>query len=264
MPNYVTNQISFGKGKNELAEFQRMAAELRMEGENLGSIDFNKLVPMPDSLDIIAGSQTDDGLKLYRQFIGESAVISAQSLNLSEDERQKLAENHLKKWTEIQEKDPEVWSLGEKAYQNLQKYSCPTWYEWRIQNWGTKWNACNCVPLDEKSGVMQFDTAWGDVRRLVKKISEKYPRRKIHYRWADEDIGTNVGEIYFYDGQPTETNIPEMHSRAAYELAADILGVDLAEYNLYLTKDRSTYKYMPDGPVKPKAQHKNKAAREER
>ena len=264
MPNCVTNQITFGKEEKDLAEFQRMAESLRMDGEYLGTIDFNKLKPMPAELNIIAGSKTERGLKNYRKYLAESAAISKMQPKVSDNERSDAEKEHCHKWEKIKEEDPESWSLGEKAYQNIRKYGCPTWYEWCIQNWGTKWNAFNCVSLDDKSSTMQFDTAWGDVRELVKMISEKYPKQKIHYRWADEDIGSNVGEIYFYDGQPTVTNIPETQSRAAYELSAEILGVDLAEYNLYLSEDKSNYQYMPDGPVKPKTQCKNKSGREER
>lgn len=34
-----------------------------------GSIDFNKVIPMPGSLNIETSSRTDQGLKAYRDFI---------------------------------------------------------------------------------------------------------------------------------------------------------------------------------------------------
>lgn len=263
MPNFVTNQITFEKSEASAQAFRRMVEEMCEEGMLLGSFDFNKLIPMPEELSITSGSQTDRGLELYRQFVNESTLISARGIDLPDAERQKQAEEHLKKWTKIQEEDPETWSLGEKAYQNIQKYGCPTWYEWCYENWGTKWNACHYVPLHEGLSTLQFDTAWSDVRGLIKLLSEKYPDQRVRYRWADEDIGSNVGECVFQNGEVISENIPQNLSREAFELSAEILGVDLAEYNLYLTKDRSTYKYMPDGPVKPKTRHKNKAGREE-
>ena len=46
MPNHITNQITFGSDSASLAAFQKMLRDMRMEGQLLGSIDFNKLLPM--------------------------------------------------------------------------------------------------------------------------------------------------------------------------------------------------------------------------
>lgn len=44
------------------------------------------------------------------------------------------------------------------------KFPLGDWYKWSINNWGTKWNACNCSfnpPMeDEPYGILTFDTAW--------------------------------------------------------------------------------------------------------
>ena len=43
---------------------------------------------------------------------------------------------------ELQEKyRKEVLQLGASYLSNLEKYGYPTWYEWSIATWGTKWNA---------------------------------------------------------------------------------------------------------------------------
>ena len=42
MPNNITNQITFGSDSTALAAFQQMAQDMRMEGQPLGSIDFNR------------------------------------------------------------------------------------------------------------------------------------------------------------------------------------------------------------------------------
>ncbi len=45
----------------------------------------------------------------------------------------------------------------------------------------------------------------------MRKFSEKYPEQRITYRWADEDIGYNVGEIVLKGGKVIEdhTTVPE-------------------------------------------------------
>ena len=58
MPNHITNQITFGSDSASLAAFQKMLRDMRMEGQPLGSIDFNKLLPMPKELNMESGTQT--------------------------------------------------------------------------------------------------------------------------------------------------------------------------------------------------------------
>ena len=45
-----------------------------------------------------------------------------------------------------------------------QQYGHDGWYDWRLANWGTKWNSYECT-LDEMidDGILEyrFDTAWG-------------------------------------------------------------------------------------------------------
>ena len=78
-------------------------------------------------------------------------------------------------------------------------------------------------------------------------MSRKYPEQAITYRWADEDIGHNVGELTLKDGEVMDRNIPENGSREACEMAAEIMEVDLSDYDLHLTKDGSSYEYRdPD------------------
>ena len=81
MPNHVTNLITFGSDGVSLAAFQKMAHDMKMDGEPLGSFDFNKLIPMPPSLNIEAGTQTERGLKLYQEFAQERAAITKSELS---------------------------------------------------------------------------------------------------------------------------------------------------------------------------------------
>ena len=94
---------------------------------------------------------------------------------------------------------------------------------------------------------MEFFTAWGSVPKIITLLSKKYPEQTIIYRWADEDIGNNVGELTLKGGEVIDINVPEGGSRAAYEMAAEIMGADLSDYDLRLTADGSSYEYRaPD------------------
>ena len=84
---------------------------------------------------------------------------------------------------------------------------------------------------------MEFFTAWDSVPKIITLLSKKYPEQTITYRWADEDIGHNVGEMTLKGGEVIDMNVPEGGSREAYEMAAEIMNTDLSDYNLCLTVD---------------------------
>ncbi len=191
-----------------MTSFHQMLEDLRLDGALLGTIDFNKLVPMPESLNIEESSWMHKGLEFYRTY------------RFSAPERQ--AEN------------PGLWALGRQAFENLEKYGCATWYDWCVQNWGTKWNACNCALSGEKNSVLVFLTAWDSVPKLMKMVSERCPEQKMLYRWADEDIGRNLGEIVFQRGRELKIHIPEGGSREACEMAEEILSGKLPDLDLLL------------------------------
>ena len=69
MPNHITNLISFGEQPEQVAAFHQMLRDLRQKDGVYGSIDFNKLIPMPKALDIESGTRATNGLDAYRRFI---------------------------------------------------------------------------------------------------------------------------------------------------------------------------------------------------
>jgi hypothetical protein len=45
------------------------------------------------------------------------------------------------------------------------------WYEWRVANWGTKWNGYDGRISDDGS-TFTFDTAWAPPLPIIKKLAE--------------------------------------------------------------------------------------------
>lgn len=66
------------------------------------------------------------------------------------------------------------------------------WYEWHIENWGTKWDAYDSVYTGDR---LQFDTAWATPVKVWEALHAKFPDEHIEIEWADEDFGYNVGTI---------------------------------------------------------------------
>ena len=51
------------------------------------------------------------------------------------------------------------------------------WYMWCVENWGTKWDACDKSIDYEDSEILAltFNTAWSPPEGIVEKLREKYP-----------------------------------------------------------------------------------------
>ena len=63
LPNHLMSKIHFSGEQSRIDELLKF-----IKGEET-LFDFNKVIPMPESLNIEAGSRTDSGLKAYRDFI---------------------------------------------------------------------------------------------------------------------------------------------------------------------------------------------------
>ena len=60
MPNHVENNIILKGDKQKIRE---MLEAIQNDDYGLGTVDFNKIIHMPESLNIEACSETDRGLK---------------------------------------------------------------------------------------------------------------------------------------------------------------------------------------------------------
>lgn len=203
----MINRITFGTDKAARAAFQQMLREVQSEGQPLGSIDFNKLAPMPPELNIESGSRTREGLKLYQQFMRENIQIIENTPR--RDEQIAALFRNLDLWLKKDGIDPEVWKLGEKAYRNIREYGSPTWYEWHRLHWGSKWNAYYCVPLDKTAGTMEFQTADNAVPKIAALLSGRFPAETVTYGWFGLDLTQGLGRMVFRGGKAVSIDVPQ-------------------------------------------------------
>lgn len=69
--------------------------------------------------------------------------------------------------------------------------------KWKIENWGTKWNAMDINIIDND---YYFTTAWNPPLVLMKKLSKQFPKVEINIEWAEE-TGYDIGYITFKNGR---------------------------------------------------------------
>ena len=185
MPNDIYNVVTFNCAHERTAEILKA---VEMEGCELGSIDFEKLIPMPE--DVYRGPLGRDEMKQYP---------------------------------------------GEK-----------NWYDWSVNNWGTKWNAYGYDYLPQKDDALVFNTAWSAVPQVIAKLSETYPEVTVDYCWADEDFGSNTGRLQFKNGEVIDGYIPDDQSPEAYEFAAAIQDLSLEDFGLALDKNTGRVRYLEE------------------
>ena len=63
------------------------------------------------------------------------------------------------------------------------------WYDWRVQNWDTKWDCYDVVVTDDdpESVEIEFNTAWSPPEAICHAIREEYP--DIDVQWFYDEPG---------------------------------------------------------------------------
>ena len=267
MPNYVTNQLTVSGTKADA-----VIKSLKIEDEYGDfSIDFNNIVPMPDSLKIISGTITANCVELYLTSMNPSVDYYGAKVKFKEKRFNTILETlnkaghgylckqfnsalSLDKIAEI-ERDAErnknspdkehkklnsikkLIDYGRKAVNNVLKYGAMDWYDWSIANWGTKWNACHCY-FNDANTFVEFDTAWSNVGDLICKLSKMFPKNTFEYKYAEEDTGAQTGREIIKNGEVIEHDYPDDFSKEAYEIAFDIFG---GEESYIFDEKKGTY-----------------------
>lgn len=224
MPNHVRNRLVIKAAESQIKEVTEF---LKGEPNEDGSpcyIDFNKILPMPDALQIESSSKGE---------MGEAILSKKGCFGLTYPELQKRFDEM------TPEEQDECLKIGRQYRSNRKKYGHTTWYDWANANWGTKWNAYNQKRTAENE--IWFDTAWSCVAGLIGKLSEKFPDVTFLYTWADEDTGQNCGQIFARNGQGW-VSAPEGGSKEAYEIAFEMR----PEIRCYYVFKDGEYKYNDD------------------
>ena len=125
---------------------------------------------------------------------------------------------------------PEGLYMGDLGPREMELYKDNNWYDWRYKNWGTKWNAYGYkdgITYYENKDQICFLTANSCALKIVEVLSRQYPDVLFEFRYADENLGYNCGEISVIAGEVINANLPQEGTCEAQKLAADIMGIDL-------------------------------------
>lgn len=86
------------------------------------------------------------------------------------------------------------------------------WLSWNVENWGTKWNAYD---TEVTPGLVRFDTAWSHPLPIIAALSAKHPDETFEVKYADEDLGVNLGHYTVTGGHVVEHPVADPDEFAA-------------------------------------------------
>jgi Ferredoxin-like domain in Api92-like protein len=204
MPNHITNKLVVnGTTDQKSIIFQSIGSA--DDDNEIMQIDFRKIIPMPESLMIESGSLGD---MAYELLFGQKK----KSFFLTIEETQKW-------FSELNsERQKQAVDLALKYNDNIKNHGYPTWYDWSIENWGTKWNAYGQNDKRNTHSEIYFETAWSAPVPVIKKLSELFPHVEFELTYADEDTGSNAGILKFKNGNIENSYIPDGQSKNAYDI----------------------------------------------
>ena len=225
MPNHITNRLTINGSPDEVKKVLEAIGSAH-ENDDPMYIDFNKIKPMPESLNIESGSNTDVGMSLYNIVSKgmESAPVpewTAKHIQSMLDEANlPFTDAGIQQFTQNTERGQELYNLGKIANENLAAYQARDWYGWSIREWGTKWNAYD---QSLEGNTITFLTAWSGVPELLQQVAAQYPNIEFEYMYADEDWGQNTGDFIF-KGDDIRSHLPSGGSPEARAIAEGLLG----------------------------------------
>ena len=155
MPNWTTNQVTFSSAKTTSI---KKIKDIFYKG-----CPFNQLIEEPNWKTIpLKGNEK-------RNYFEDKPMGEKGELPIIE---------------EIKLSDGEVMKSLKFKSTNVQD---TRWYDWRSENWGTKWDVpkdeIDVEPINNGSIIVEFDTAWAAPYPIYKKFRDQFKDVKIEW-WA--------------------------------------------------------------------------------
>lgn len=214
MPNHCKNIVKAPK---------KVLEEL-YDGEK---ITFEKLIPMPKNLNLTYGDRTEEAVlyavlcKDIKEREKTIELLSNTKEYLYSSYWDKLKKRYTLETIDLLNKKAKTFvpnedekklgiktlrELGDMYINNLIQYKSMTWYDWAVENWGTKWDAYKCsgVPSD---GKLEFFTAWSQPYEVIDKLFNKHPNEKIEWQYIGE--GNEFKGKVYSDGKGNVINEEE-------------------------------------------------------
>ena len=207
MANICVNELEF------IGTRKRVQELLDLVKSDESDFDFNKIIPMPESLNIEESTHTDEALFFYVMAVDPANPPVGEINKLRQEEFDILlqagltrAEYHPELARKVLTLDPDQYeeyiALGKTAAYNLVNYGSISWYGWANEHWGSKWNADE---VGVYGNTASFQTPWGPPEAIIVELSRLFPDIKIECSFDIEGAGYFFEE--YQDGEITYEDV---------------------------------------------------------
>lgn len=110
------------------------------------------------------------------------------------------------------------------------------WYDWRIKNWGTKWNGdIYDIKINEGELIVNFASAWSPPTHWLQKVARIFP--DLHFELTYMETGIWFAGLCIAEGEDFE------------DLDREISQTDEEQREVTYDSKRERYVYVDDGEV---------------
>lgn len=188
MPNWIENTI-WVENKEDFPKFLKALA---YKGQ---PFSYNALDPMPEALNIDAlADATCAAAKMAVTLVQSSIAPDFKGLHPYLDpllREYSVSPEHprtteaFKAWLLLEK--PEVIQYGQRLLKNRQKYGYETWYPWRLDHWGVKWDVNpDSLEIVESELKIRWESPWSSPTPVIRMISERVGA-PFQLEWCDLD-----------------------------------------------------------------------------
>jgi Ferredoxin-like domain in Api92-like protein len=186
MANWCSIKFNVSGSTEDLARFREAVRGSNDCQETL--FDFNRLIPMPPELGHVVNDSgtASDRYHGDAEYYGDvEAMLQYPWVKNFEIQTVEQLQQYLDQYLKNR-------SEAGQYKANIDKYGAPTWYEWCIEHWGTKWNACSAEITDNGDGRLhvRFDTAWSFPLPIFEKLVAEFPT--LTFEGSAEEPDTDI------------------------------------------------------------------------
>ena len=157
MPNHCHNRVTFYGDDTE--DSRRYIAEIKQMFEDENT--FTQIIPEPDWPNTPISEKETQGIVYKRGEVGELPVPDDQNFGIT------------------------------YTFKSTNRTD-DRWYDWRLANWDTKWDAYDLEISDDDEDQLEvtFNTAWSPPEAICHALREQYP--DVSISWFFDEPGCEI------------------------------------------------------------------------
>ena len=147
------------------------------------NFSFNMVTTLPQELD---GTRSPSNIVSQEDYDRYTQLEKKHNIKDTQDVNRLVEDG-----TITEEERDLVWAEGitqEMSDKLKSEYGYDNWYDWQVNNWGTKWDLKELVAneLDDYQCTLVFQTAWCPPEPIVDKLREMFPDLEFYGVWIEE------------------------------------------------------------------------------